>query len=59
MDVDPGIVVAFISLIGSILVAALNRELEHRLTKLEQRQESIRENMFSQKDRACLTEVTL
>lgn len=59
MEIDATVAVAFISLIGTVLLAYLNRELEHRLTKLEERQSNIRENMFNEKDRACLMENTL
>lgn len=62
--------IAVIGVLGSILVAYITAfsttksrvkteaiSLEHRLTRLEERQEGIKENMFSKQDRDCLYQV--
>jgi len=64
MEIDPSIIVALISLLGTIIVAVLNSgkmnkadavELEHRLTVMEKDLHHVQANMFSQEDRVCLT----
>lgn len=53
------VIVAIITSGVAIWKTYVNRALEHRLTVLEERQVSLMENLISQEERECLSELRI